>query len=470
MALFIGCKDADESSSSDDTTTESSGTESGTDDGTITVTSENETFSASGYILDGPCLAGADVYIYPLNSVTLAQTGDKYQGVTTDNFGSYSVPTSINTTTNPYAEVFTDAACHNEVTGQVMTEKTYRAIVDWKAAEANNVNPHTTATVPRITELFTNAALTSTYGDMDASRAQAESEYMSEVYNITGITTSFTDMDLTTVSDANAAHLAMSAIHLYGLSEAEQTALITSIAYDLEDDGDIDDTDITDTISANSQALDMQQTKTFHVARYAKLGSTIDPIHFWEFIDSDFDGTLNGDDSHPSVDLLSRTPTVLYALNDDVTGTNGFDTDDNKFFAFPFIPTETISFSYIAVNVDGNRISLYTNVGDSPGVLLIASDHHGDYLDSSLDDVGLTSYPVPSGVHAAMSYTMLEDTEYFIVIEGDVNYRPSMGSPSGLLPFGRNLHSVDGITWIGNGGCCTAPFFSANKIKALFLN
>ncbi len=425
----------------------------------------------TGYIQDGPCLSGADVFIYPLNSTTLAQTGAKFQGITINNFGAYEVSAEIDIEINPYAEVFTDASCHNEITGGIMAEKTYRAIVDWTAGEANNINPPSTATVSRILALHTTPG-SPTYQNQSASKAQAESEYLA-AHNITGITTPFTDMALDSSSDANAALLAMNVVHLYGHSEAEQSAFLADMGEDLKLDGTIDSTTLKNKIKNNSMAIGLVNTRDNLKARYLALGQSIESPKFWNFIDSYGNGQLNKDNSQSFVNIISNRPTLNHTVNLSESCSSSFDTADNRFFAFPYIFDEDVTSDFIGTNVTGDYMSWYNNDdkgdgdhnNDWPGTLIQTGvTLQRNFFIGTFEDAELNEYSnLPSELHVGLEYTFISGVKYWKIIWADENYQPSMGCPVGLVSFARNLHSADGINWVGSDQ--NGSSYRGNKFK-----
>ncbi len=280
MLLLIGCQTATEN---DDSTQSSTETENAS------------TNIITGHVLDGPCLAGANVNIKPLDSITLAQKPGIYLTTTSTDYGYFEVPTEIDIEKTPYAFIkVSEAECYNEVTGGMMEFKTYYAMIDLTEGSVQNVTPQTTGVIKRIIELHTNQEST-TYQDFAASKRQAETEWMT-VFGITGITTSFSEMELDSQSDGNSALLAMNVIHLQGNSVGEQAELITNMGDDIRFDGILDDEGIITEIKNNSKALNLTDVANNLSARYLSLGFSITVPDFGVFIDSDGDGLLNGDD------------------------------------------------------------------------------------------------------------------------------------------------------------------------------
>ena len=476
VILFLfGCaENSSDESKNDDTGTSTELIDS--DSTVVTTGNSSESYTLTGKIQDGPCLSGADVFIYSLTSDTLDQiSGANFQGKT-DSVGAYSIPAQITIETNPYAEIFVNAACKNEVTGETMPFKTYRAIIDLSAGEDNNANPPTTATVDRLRQLFKDDGL-ATFQDFTESRSQAETEYMS-AHGITGITTPFTNMSIEDDDDAGAALLAMNVIHLQGNPTVEeQSAFLADMSYQLvHNDGILDD-ETQEKIKNNSKNLNLVKIKKNHKNQYALIGLMIDTPKFHRVVDSNGNGSLNKDDpSYTHIELLERTPKVKYKINDHLGGGASFDTDDNRFFSFPFIFDSDVESKYIITNVSGEYMSWRSNDDKGDGdhnndqpsntVLVSAPKIPDDFFDSTLKDDAGNEYSIPDTFSAKIEFTFITGVKYWLVMYGDSPYAATMGSPSGLIDFARNLHSVDGVNWIGSDQNATS--FRADKAKIIF--
>lgn len=476
--LMFSCnepKDSEEISIvNEDSTTDTSennteNNESDINDDSAT-SSSTETIYAIGYGEDGPCLQGGNVYIYPLNTSNLAQIGeyDRFQTTTINDFGKYEIPIDLDTSTYPYAEVFIDAMCHNEITGNIMQQKTLSGIVSWDSGESNNINPLTTIRTPIIRWLY-NDASSSTYNDIDLSIDEAERLIIS-YFNMPSLNTRFTNMTLQEADVHDAVLVAANSALLSGKSEAEQNDFMSRISQDI-----INGTTTARTeLLASLQNLPIAQIKTNLEARYLSLGHTLDTPKFWNIIDSDGDGIINENDSDSVVELLERTPTVKKVINNQIASNTAFDTNDNKFFAFPITIDSQTTFKYVIGNVSGDHISIRNNndMGDADihndtvGSEIISADKiPQDFFDATLEDEDGTEYNIPNEFSAKIE-TTLEAGNYWIVMSCDDFCQPTTGSPTGLVPFSRNLHSVDGVTWVGHNQ--SAVFFRGNKLRIVF--
>ena len=152
LSFIYACSDGDTTTNSDNDTPSTINNDDSSSDDSRDDSSNTTNLYAVGYGEDGPCLQGGNVYIYPLITSTLGQIGefDRFQTTTINDFGKYELPIQLDKDTYPYAEVFIDAMCHNEITGGIMNQKTLSGIISWNSNESNNINPLTTIRTPVI--------------------------------------------------------------------------------------------------------------------------------------------------------------------------------------------------------------------------------------------------------------------------------------------------------------------------------
>lgn len=421
-----------------------------------------------GYSQDGPCLAGGSVQILPLDSTDLAQSGDYYNARTLGDFGYYIMEGKV---TNQYFELIANLACHNEVTGAIMSFKELRALVDVNSSERNNINPATTATIKGIRFLYRKQTPTlgyNTYQNFTLSKRIAETFFKENLFNAFGIEGSFTDMSIDSTGDANAFLLAANITLLEGKSVAEQTELLEDIGDDLLD-GVIDDPNVISEIQTGSQNIQLVQVKNNVKNRYTELGQDITVPAFWNFLDSDGDGSLNKDDADSFVELMERIPTLRRTLNLDDTCSASFDTNGFNWFAIPFRFDSSITLSnYIGLNLEGD-ISIYTrtfDVYDKPGTLVFTPTKIKDnFFQGEFEDTtGDTYSNLPYGFHGSLAgHNLVPGTDYYIVIRREESWRLSKSCSGPLTVFGRVLASMDGVDWIGFDN--STPFFRRQGIK-----
>ena len=465
---MYSCSEGD--SSLTNTAEDDSSTDTTSDDDTSGNSSNTTSLHAVGYGEDGPCLQGGNVYIYPLVTSTLGQKGefDRFQTTTINDFGKYELPIELDIDTYPHAEVFIDAMYHNEITGAIMNQKTLSGIISWNSNESNNINPLTTIRTPIIRWLYLDPS-SSTYQNVSDSIDEAE-RLIIAYFNMPALTERFTNMTLQNVDIHDAVLVAANSALLKDKSEGEQNDFMSRISQDII----AGTTTHRNELLTSLQNLPIVQIKTNLEARYLSLGHVLDAPPFWNIIDSDGDGIRNEDDTDSVVELLERTPIVQKVVNNQIVSNTMFDTDDNKFFAFPIVVDEQTTFKHVIGNVSGDHISLRANDdlgdadihNDTPGTeLAYSSKIPQDFFDSTLKDADENEYNIPNEFSARMEMT-IDAGEYWIVMICDDFCQPSTGSPTGFVPFSRNLHSADGINWIGMNQ--PAPFFRGNKLKIVF--
>ncbi len=424
----------------------------------------------TGYAQDALCLAGGSVDIHPLDPADLLQTGSAYNSLTTGDFGEYISGGKV---TNQYFEIIADVACKNEITGATMSYKELRALIDVNANEHNNINPLTTATVAGIRFLYQKETPTlgyNTYQNFTLSKAVAEGYLKEELFKVFGETTPFTDMSINSDAFLLAANTAL----LYGKTVAEQSELLSKIGQDILD-GSINDPDVLAHIEEASQNIDFTVVKSNVETMYADIGQSITVPAFWNYLDSDWDGTLNATDpDHAYLELMSRAPTIQSTLNLDDTCSQSFDTDNYKYFAIPFRFDSTVTASkYIGLNLDGN-IAIYTrgfDVYDKPGSLVFSIPRITENMfQGTFEDTEGTEYSnLPSTFQGALTgHNIQPDTDYYIVITRPESWRLSKSCAGPLTVFGRFLASANGTDWIGFTN--STPFFRRQGVKMFLSN
>lgn len=205
-----------------------------------------------------------------------------------------------------------------------------RTISDLKKGANINVNILTTVTCARIKKLIE--------GGMSFSDAvlQAKLEMLSE-FNIPNLTdeqdlVSFDKLDITNAGDGNAVLLAVSCIlqqvatnraSSYSTVTSELSEFLPRMAIDFGDDGQIDDEDLKDDIKSAGMTVNIQQVRSNLENRYSDLGENINAPTFEDYIDSDGDAIINGneDDTPETFSFNDYTNTEINTLffSDEVT-------------------------------------------------------------------------------------------------------------------------------------------------------
>jgi len=272
----------------------------------VTALFEKITYSVdiSGAVSKGAFLTGSTLTFYELNN-TLSQTGKSYNTDITDNFGTYAL--SVEELTEDYARVVGEGFYWNEVNNTNTEEKlSLNAIAEVK--EGININVLTHLEYQRVIELVKNQS---------KSFVDAKKQALTETLSSLGIETT---SDYGTSEQFNFKEgdekskilVVASAIIQAERTSAEVTELITTIANDLKDNGNIDNTDIKSNIAVGIQSLDLnvvasniydrykedypELTQDSFTSNYLDLAKT----EYQEFLpDDDNDGVWDGLDTCP---------------------------------------------------------------------------------------------------------------------------------------------------------------------------
>lgn len=287
---------------------ESSATLNITVTGNLSVTAlfEKITYSVdiSGAVSKGAFLTGSTLTFYELNS-TLSQTGKSYNTDITDNFGTYAL--NVEELTEDYARVVGEGFYWNEVNNTNTEEKlSLNAIAEVK--EGININVLTHLEYQRVIELVKNQGKSF----VDAKK-QALTETLSslgiEMTSDYGTSEQFNFKE----GDEKSKILVVASAIIQGeRTPAEVTELITTIANDLKDNGNIDNTVTKSNIAVGIESLDLnvvasniydrykedypELTQDSFTSNYLDLAKT----EYQEFLpDEDNDGVWDGLDTCP---------------------------------------------------------------------------------------------------------------------------------------------------------------------------
>ena len=262
-------------------------------------------YAISGYIQKGPFISGSSITIQELDD-DLNPTGISYETSTIYDFGAFSLGSQIESS---YIEVIANGFYFDEVKGELSAANLrLRATTDLLAGENVNINILTTLEQDRIEYLIANEGSTFT-----EARAQAEIEVLS-IFNISGENIStFDQMDISQEGDSNAILLAVSSILQGTNSVAELSELISKISLDIKEDGTLDNSTCVDEIKNNSMNLDLNAVRANLANRYQSLGLAVTIAGFEAYVDSDGDGSLNGNDE----DFMTDGPTNVTAAAGD---------------------------------------------------------------------------------------------------------------------------------------------------------
>ena len=279
--------------------------------GNISVTANFERIAysvdISGAVSKGAFLTGSTLTFYELNN-SLSQTGKSYNTDITDNFGTYSL--SVEELTEDYARVVGEGFYWNEVTNTNTEEKlSLNAISEVK--EGINVNVLTHLEYQRVVELVKNQG---------KSFSDAKKQALTETLSSLGIETA---ADYGTSEQFNFKEgdekskilVVASAIIQAERSSAEVTSLITTVANDLKDNGNIDDTDVKTDIAVQLAKINLSEVASNIYERYKEENPELTQDNFTsdylEIAKSEYQEFLpdaDGDGVQDDLDLCPDTP------------------------------------------------------------------------------------------------------------------------------------------------------------------
>lgn len=261
----------------------------------------------SGAVSKGAFLTGSTLTFYELNN-SLSQTGKSYNTDITDNFGTYSL--SVEELTEDYARVVGEGFYWNEVTNTNTEEKlSLNAISEVK--EGINVNVLTHLEYQRVTELVKNQG---------KSFSDAKKQALTETLSSLGIETT-TDygtseqFNFKEGDEKSKILVVASAIIQAERSSAEVTELITTIANDLKDNGNIDEAEVKTDIAVQLAKINLSEVATNIYERYKEQNTELTQANFLsdylEIAKSEYQEFLpdaDGDGVQDDLDLCPDTP------------------------------------------------------------------------------------------------------------------------------------------------------------------
>jgi hypothetical protein len=248
-----------------------------------------KTYSVNGSVQKGPFTQGTNITIQPLDE-NFNPTGKQYQTKTTNDAGKFSVGSEIE---SRYVEIIATGYYYNEIEGKVSSSTlTLRSISDLTETGKTNVNLLTTLESDRIRKLLEEG------GTLSEARSIAEREIL-EVFHITAEqSVCFDKMDITGGKDADAILLAISASLQAGRSVGELSELISKIAGDIANSGELTTPNLAAQITESSKLVDADKVRENLRKRYTQLGVqnfTIPP--FEDYLDVNGNGVIDKEDA-----------------------------------------------------------------------------------------------------------------------------------------------------------------------------
>ena len=245
-------------------------------------------YNVNGLVQKGPFIVGSSVIIQELDE-NLSPIGKSYNTVTTDDFGSFDLGSSIN---SRFVEIITTGFYFNEVKGNLSDSSiTLRAVVDLSTGTNININILTTLESDRIRNLVRNENMS-----FHNASIKAEKEILNSFSISNSLDKKFSEMDITGSSDCDSVLLAISSIMLGDNSDAELSEFISKFINDMKTDGKIDNQTIISEIKENSAKINSKVIVNNINNRYKNLGLDKNISDFNCYLDSDGDGILNSED------------------------------------------------------------------------------------------------------------------------------------------------------------------------------
>jgi hypothetical protein len=223
-----------------------------------------------GVAQKGALLKGSHVWINELNPANFASAGVTYDLLTKDNQGRFDLAGVTFARKN--IQTFVQGYYFNEVTGQTADDMVLlQAQNDATTDKTLNVNLLTTLASPRIVALVNNKALTSTYKNFPAARAQAQKEVLAafHIYNSAdfftadGAPANFGEMDLAVAQPANQLLAALSAVAVQaGGNGVGISMFIANLQSDLASNGAIVNPSLRSQIDTAAASVNMAAVAT----------------------------------------------------------------------------------------------------------------------------------------------------------------------------------------------------------------
>jgi hypothetical protein len=269
----------------------------------------NPAYSAeiSGSLAKGAFITGSTLTFYELND-NLSQTGKSYNTNIVNDFGSFDL--SVEEITENYARVVGDGFYWNELTNETTEEKlSLNSISEVK--ENINVNILTHIEYDRVINLVKNES---------KSFDEAKTIALSELLSAFGLAppSDYEKSEEYNFKDGNQASnilLTISAVIQASRTVAEVTSLITKLANDLKDNGDIDDNELKTDIATELYKINFTDVVSNVVNKYKEVNPNLSissfDNNFFENIFQSFQGYLNDQDNdgvQDEIDQCSDTP------------------------------------------------------------------------------------------------------------------------------------------------------------------
>ncbi len=232
----------------------------------------------SGYVQKGPFQIGSTVTVFELDA-KLTQTGKTYTAIISDNSGKWLLENV--SLISPYVLLKADGFYFNENLNVLSQAPiTLNAIADISDLSSVNVNVITHLTYQRIQFLMKNNNLA--YAD---ARKKAESEILKMLYITSPEMSAGYTLNFFESGDQNGVLLAVSAILQGFRSASETSALLSSIASDMREDGELNNAIIGETIKQDISMQNISKIGSNIIAYCNSINKTISLPEYSKYIE-----------------------------------------------------------------------------------------------------------------------------------------------------------------------------------------
>ena len=327
-------------------------------------------YTINGSVQKGPFVLGSTINIQSLNG-RLNPTGQSYVTSTNDDAGHFDLGSTLS---NKYAEIIATGYYFDEVVGDLSQGTlTLRSITDLSDGGNTNVNLLTTLVYNRTQNLVKNNG---------KSIADATAQAEQELFLALGIKeTDIPDvrcakMDISQAGDHNALLLTISVALQYNRSTAALTELISKLAVDLADDGQIARDKVQSLYISESVDNLATQVRSNLIDRYNQLGTQNNVPHFDKYLGYFLDINGNGVADKVEFVILDEDSAEFSAKGGEYT------------LAFSFIELEKCEFvlsegadEWLTLNTDGDVCQLYVDYNtttEAREAEIIVKERNGD--------------------------------------------------------------------------------------------
>ena len=327
-------------------------------------------YTINGSVQKGPFVLGSTINIQSLDG-RLTPTGQSYVTSTNDDAGHFDLGSTLS---NKYAEIIATGYYFDEVAGDLSQGTlTLHSITDLSDGGNTNVNLLTTLVYNRTQNLVKNSG---------KSIADATAQAEHELFLSLGIKeTDIPDvrcakMDVSQAGDHNALLLTISVALQYNRSTAALTELISKLAVDLADDGQIARDKVQSLYISKSVDNLATQVRSNLIDRYNQLGTQNNVPHFDKYLGYFLDINGNGVADKVEFVILDEDSAEFSAKGGEYT------------LLFSFIELEKCEFvlsegadEWLTLNTDGDVCQLsvdYNTTTEAREAEIIIKERNGD--------------------------------------------------------------------------------------------